>query len=74
MRQPGKMRLYALALAQHITVGPGNMCSARNSQRNFIRLNHSYPWTAAVEQAVRALGRLVARLADEPAPGKGPHG
>ncbi len=57
------MRLYALALEQHITIGPGTMFSGRNSHGNFIRLNYSYPWTAAVEQAIRTLGRLVAQLA-----------
>jgi len=44
-------------------VGPGTMFSARNSFRNFIRLNYSYPWTAAIEAAVKTLGRLVAELA-----------
>ncbi|NRR28775.1 PLP-dependent aminotransferase family protein [Oxalobacteraceae bacterium] len=62
-KQVDAMRLYALALEQHITVGPGTMFSARNSYSNFIRLNYSYPWTTEVEAAIRTLGKLVAQLA-----------
>ena len=61
--QVDAMVLYARALERNITVGPGTMFSARNSFRNFIRLNYSYPWTAAIEAAVKTLGRLVAELA-----------
>jgi DNA-binding transcriptional MocR family regulator len=56
------MALYARALEQGITVGPGNMFSARGSFNQFIRLNYSYPWSAEIEAAVKQLGRLVAEL------------
>jgi DNA-binding transcriptional MocR family regulator len=57
------MKLYARALDEGITIGPGNMFSARGSFNNFIRLNYSYPWSAQIEAAVKRLGRLVAELA-----------
>ncbi|MFL6636187.1 MAG: PLP-dependent aminotransferase family protein [Massilia sp.] len=56
------MRLYARALEHGITVGPGHMFSARGSWVNCIRLNYSYPWTQATEEALKTLGRLVAEL------------
>lgn len=56
------MRLYWLALERKITVGPGQMFSARGGYTNFIRLNYSYPWTKEVEQALRVLGRLINEL------------
>jgi DNA-binding transcriptional MocR family regulator len=61
------MELYARALEEGITVGPGNMFSTHGTFNNFIRLNYSYPWTAELEAAVKWLGRLVAELAREPA-------
>lgn len=63
---PGRvnaMALYARALEEGITVGPGNMFSARDSFDHFIRLNYSHAWNAAIEAAVKRLGRLVAELA-----------
>ncbi|MFL6672597.1 MAG: PLP-dependent aminotransferase family protein [Massilia sp.] len=61
--QVDAMALYKRALEEGITVGPGNMFSARGSFKHFIRLNYSYPWTAGIEAAVKRLGRLVAELA-----------
>jgi DNA-binding transcriptional MocR family regulator len=63
---PGRvnaMALYARALEEGITVGPGNMFSARGSFNHFIRLNYSHPWSPVIEAAVKRLGRLVAELA-----------
>lgn len=57
------MRLYALALEQQVTVGPGLMFSARNAYPNYIRLNCSYPWSERVEAAVRLVGRIASSLA-----------
>jgi DNA-binding transcriptional MocR family regulator len=57
------MTLYARALEEGITLGPGNMFSARGSFNHFIRLNYSYPWSAAIETAVKRLGRLAGELA-----------
>lgn len=54
------MRLYHLALEQGITIGPGYMFSISDSYRHFIRLNYSSPWSARIEQAVIAVGKLAA--------------
>ncbi|HKT63355.1 MAG TPA: PLP-dependent aminotransferase family protein [Burkholderia sp.] len=61
--QVDAMKLYALALAQGITVGPGHMFSATNDYRHFIRLNYSYPWSRQIEDALKALGRLATECA-----------
>jgi DNA-binding transcriptional MocR family regulator len=59
------MALYARALGEGITIGPGNMFSARGNFNHFIRLNYSYPWTPQLEAAVMRLGALVAEIALE---------
>ncbi|WP_369679465.1 aminotransferase class I/II-fold pyridoxal phosphate-dependent enzyme, partial [Burkholderia ubonensis] len=61
--QVDAMRLYQLALAQRITVGPGHMFSTSGDYRHFIRLNYSYPWSAQIEQALKVLGRLAGECA-----------
>nr|WP_249171379.1 PLP-dependent aminotransferase family protein [Burkholderia multivorans] len=61
--QVDAMKLYALALAQRITVGPGHMFSAGADYRHFIRLNYSYPWSRQMEEALKVLGRLAAECA-----------
>ncbi|KVD85728.1 2-aminoadipate aminotransferase [Burkholderia stagnalis] len=61
--QVDAMRLYQLALAQRITVGPGHMFSAGGSYHHFIRLNYSYPWSVQIEQALKTLGRLAGECA-----------
>ncbi|MFC4274664.1 aminotransferase-like domain-containing protein [Achromobacter aloeverae] len=52
------MRLYRLALARGITVGPGHMFSTGSGYHNFIRLNYSYTWSPEIEQALITLGKL----------------
>jgi DNA-binding transcriptional MocR family regulator len=54
------MRLYELALARGITIGPGHMFSVSDSYRHFIRLNYSTPWSPAIERAVITVGKLAA--------------
>jgi DNA-binding transcriptional MocR family regulator len=54
------MRLYRLALEHRITIGPGHMFSASDRYSQFIRLNYSSAWSAAIEQAVITVGRLAA--------------
>ncbi|MGU7778734.1 aminotransferase-like domain-containing protein [Burkholderia sp. PU8-34] len=61
--QVDAMRLYQMALAQRITVGPGHMFSATTDYRHFIRLNYSYPWSGQIEAALKTLGRLAAECA-----------
>ena len=62
-RQVDAMKLYAAALAQGITVGPGHMFSASTDYRHFIRLNYSYPWSRQIEDALKVLGRLASECA-----------
>lgn len=54
------MRLYELALARGITIGPGHMFSVSDRYRHFIRLNYSTPWSPAIERAVITVGKLAA--------------
>ncbi|WP_205172936.1 PLP-dependent aminotransferase family protein, partial [Burkholderia sp. LMG 13014] len=61
--QVDAMKLYSLALAQRITVGPGHMFSAGTDYRHFIRLNYSYPWSRQIEDALKVLGRLASECA-----------
>ncbi|MCW3479536.1 PLP-dependent aminotransferase family protein [Neisseriaceae bacterium JH1-16] len=54
------MKLYHLALERKITIGPGYMFSTTDAYRSCIRLNYSYPWTAAIEAALITVGQLAA--------------
>jgi DNA-binding transcriptional MocR family regulator len=62
-RKVDSMQLYRDALEAGITVGPGCMFSAKGGYGHFIRLNYSYAWSPEIEQAVIAVGRLVAAAA-----------
>jgi DNA-binding transcriptional MocR family regulator len=56
------MQLYRRALESKITIGPGRMFSTGNAYKHCIRLNYSYPWTAAIDQAVILLGKLISEF------------
>ena len=56
------MKLYACALEQGITIGPGYMFSTTSSYKNFIRLNYSYSWSPEIEKALITVGRLAAHF------------
>jgi DNA-binding transcriptional MocR family regulator len=53
------MALHRLAIAEGISIMPGPIFSASRGFRNCIRLNCGHPWSPQVEDAIRALGRLV---------------
>ena len=53
------MEIYQRALERHHR-RPGYMFSVSDSYRNFIRLNHSSPWSREVEQAVATVGKIAA--------------
>ena len=59
------MNLYHAAARQGIRLAPGPMFSPSGGYQDFIRLNTGFPWTAATEQQVAALGRLAAPAAAE---------
>lgn len=63
------LRLFEESVADHVSVGPGPIFSARKEFRNCIRLNSGLPWTPKVEEAVAKLGRRVARHAGLPPAG-----
>jgi DNA-binding transcriptional MocR family regulator len=54
------LRVYRAALERGITIAPGRIFSNAGRYTNFMRLNHSYAWTPALEAAARELGRIVA--------------
>jgi DNA-binding transcriptional MocR family regulator len=56
------MQLYANALAQGITLAPGRIFSVSDRYRHCIRLNYSYAWSLEIENALKALGSLVAEM------------
>jgi DNA-binding transcriptional MocR family regulator len=53
------MALHRLAIAEGISITPGPIFSASRAFRNCIRLNCGHPWSTQIEDAIRALGRLV---------------
>ncbi len=57
------LALHERALAEKISIAPGPMFSAKQSFRNFIRLNCGHRWSERAEGAVVVLGRLVKELA-----------
>lgn len=56
------LQLFQLALAQGISLAPGPIFSATRGFRHCARLNHGHPWDAQSEQAMVALGRILATL------------
>ena len=54
--------LHRLALQQGISLAPGPIFSATRGFRHCARLNHGHPWDAQSEQAMAALGRILATL------------
>ncbi|HSC68227.1 MAG TPA: GntR family transcriptional regulator MpaR [Cellvibrio sp.] len=57
--QVDSLQLFALALAQGISIAPGPIFSATRGFRHCIRLNYGYPWDADMEEAMAMLGRLI---------------
>ncbi len=53
------MALHRAALAQHISLAPGPMFSARGEFQHHIRLTCGQPWNETLERAMRTLARLV---------------
>lgn len=57
------LRLQRLALAQNISVAPGQMFSADQRFAHHLRLNYGHPTQAQLRPALKTLGRLVQALA-----------
>lgn len=54
------LRLTQHALAQRISIAPGQVFSATQKYRNCIRLNCAQPWTAQLDQVIAKLGAWAA--------------
>ncbi len=55
------MKLYQMALAQHITILPGSVFCCGNRYRNYIRINCGHTWSEKYERALLRLGQLAAQ-------------
>lgn len=58
--QVDSLQLYQWALDEGISLAPGPIFSATQRFRNCVRLNYGSPWDERSEQAMAAIGRLVA--------------
>jgi DNA-binding transcriptional MocR family regulator len=54
--------VYERAMAAKITTAPGPIFSAKQSFKNFIRLNCGNPWSDKIEDAVATLGKIIASV------------
>lgn len=54
------LELHRQAALLNISIAPGPMFSAKRAYTNCLRLNYGHPWSRALEEAVRTLGRLAA--------------
>jgi DNA-binding transcriptional MocR family regulator len=58
--------VHEQAIANGIALMPGTLFSPTGNLRNYIRLNCGNAWTPAIEAAIRRLGEIVHRVADDP--------
>jgi DNA-binding transcriptional MocR family regulator len=56
------LEVHERALEAKISIAPGPMFSARQSFKNFIRINGGHPWNKRMERAVGVLGSIIRRL------------
>ncbi len=63
--QVNSLNVYHQAMEAKISTAPGPIFSAKQKFQNFIRLNFGNPWTERIEGAVRDLGGIVSRLAEQ---------
>jgi len=55
------VKLYRQALAQNISIVPGQIFSAGGRFANHVRISCGHPWSDSIERAFATLGRLCAR-------------
>jgi DNA-binding transcriptional MocR family regulator len=58
-------RLFRLAAEQGVSLAPGVIFSPSGRHDHHLRVSCGYPWSEGIESAVRTVGALVHRLADE---------
>jgi len=56
--------LFDAAIADNISIMPGDVFTAGRRYRNFIRLSFGHPWSEAMDQGIETLGRLVHEMAE----------
>lgn len=64
-RHVDSREVFALARLEHIGVAPGAAFSTSRRFDHFIRLQYGEPWSPRMEAAMRRLGQIVARLAEQ---------
>jgi DNA-binding transcriptional MocR family regulator len=64
-RHVDSREVFALARLEHIGVAPGAAFSIGRRFDHYIRLQYGQPWSPQMEAAIRRLGQIVSRLADE---------
>ncbi|MGA0611465.1 PLP-dependent aminotransferase family protein [Caldimonas sp. KR1-144] len=65
-RHVDSREVFALARLAHIGVAPGAAFSISRRFDHFIRLQYGDPWSARMEESMRKLGQIVAKLAEAP--------
>ena len=58
-QQVDSLKLSHRMLAHHVSIAPGQIFSASQKYRNFIRLNCAQPWSASLESALQQLGQEI---------------
>lgn len=66
-RHVDSREVFALARLKHIGVAPGAAFSTSRRFDHFIRIQYGDLWTPRLDEQIRALGQIVARLAERPA-------
>jgi DNA-binding transcriptional MocR family regulator len=65
-RHVDSREVFALARKDHIGVAPGAAFSTTRRFDHFIRLQCGDPWSPKMDEAIRRLGQIVARVAERP--------
>lgn len=52
------LKLFRQALAQNITILPGQVCSASGRFQRYVRISCGYPWSDEIDRALLTVGRL----------------
>jgi DNA-binding transcriptional MocR family regulator len=56
------LELHARAAARGVSVAPGAIFSAKQRFANCLRLSCGFPWSDAIERAVRTVGEIAHEL------------
>ena len=56
------LELYEMALRQKISIAPGRIFTLQNQFDNCMRLSYGLPWSAALDQSLKTLGKMIRTL------------